>query len=166
MRYATLICITFLSSLFFISCTKSSTPDIIKNGVDENQAASAINAYRTAGFESFPAVAAVVWNDTLSNAAYNFAMAKANDPGVGSDEYTLSNSHTIFDYPGYIGYHETAIFAQFYGYPANANVKTVIDAGVVQNESNNTLTGEFMSSNGKKFGMAEYAGSWYLIISN
>jgi hypothetical protein len=164
MRYLKIIYISLLP-LLFISCTKNPS-NIIKNGVNLSIARSELNTYRTAGFQTFPAVAALALNDTLCNAAYNFAVDKANDPGVGSDEYTLSNSHFILNYPGNIGFHETAIFALFYGYPVYADTKAVVDAGFIQNTSNNTVLGGLMNSNAKRFGMAQFGGRWYLIISN
>lgn len=159
----------FVNLLF--SCKKSDsqtkspdTPDKVMNGINVNIATSAFNAYRTQGIPGYPGVAAITWNDTLSNAAYNFAKAKTEDGNASSSTYSLSNGQFILDFPGILHYSGTANFALFYGYPANTDVKTVVNSGFTSNDQ--TVLNGLMSSTTKQFGMAQFGEKWYVIMAD
>ena len=158
------ILILTLASLF-ASCKKDSKEqDRIINGVNVNIAVSTFNSFRANGVTSHPSVAAVNWNDTLSLAAYNFAKAKTEDINTPSNVYMLSNGQFILDFPNTLNYSRVANFALYYGYPADADVSTVISAGFASNDQ--TILDGLMSSTAKQFGMGEFGGKWFVIMSN
>jgi len=166
--FHTSIFLIFLAAVTGCSKSKTKSDDNstrVFNGVNINEATTAINGYRTQGSGAYPAVAALTWNDTLSTAAFNFAKARAQDAGTSPNSYTLSNGDFILDYPGKIGFHGQANFAFYYGYPSNSSVKTLIDAGFTQYANDNTVMSGFMSASGKQFGMGQFGDSWYIIIA-
>jgi len=150
-----------------VSCKKNpaTTPqDKTMNGVNVTIAVSTFNSYRTQGISGHPAVAAVVWNDTLSQAAYNYAKAKTEDVNTPSNIYFLSNGQFILDFPPMLNYSRSANFALYYAYPENADTKEVVDAGFASTDQ--TILNGLMNSDAKQFGMAQYGGKWFLIMSN
>lgn len=156
--------ILFLLCILF-SCTKDDAEkDRILNGVNVNVAVSTLNSFRTQGITDYPSVSAVRWNDTLSQAAYNFAKAKTEDVNTPSSAYDLSNGQMILNFPNMLNYSGRANFALFFGYPADADVINVINAGFATN--NPFVLAQLMNPNAKRFGMGQYGGKWYLILSN
>ena len=135
---------------------------LLVNGVNDEQATQALNIKRLSGYGSYPAVAAVKWNDTLSKAAYNFAKDIATQ-GDGANLYTTSTGGFILNYPGQIGYSRSVYFALVFSYPSNADVTTMINAAFAQND--NIINGGFMDSGAKEFGMGYYNNRWYLIMA-
>lgn len=118
----------------------------------------------TQGITGHPAVAAVSWNDTLSNAAYNFAKAKAEDSNTPPNSYYLSNGQSIFDFPANLHYSRPANFALYYGFPADTDVKTVINAGFASTDQN--ILNGLMNPAARQFGKGQFGGSWFVIMSN
>jgi hypothetical protein len=159
-----LLVILFLTSLLF-SCKKEEVvQDKLMNGVNVNIAISTFNSFRTQGISGFPSVAAITWNDTLSNAAYNFAKAKTDDINTPANIYILSSGQFILDFPNFLNYSRNSNFALHYGFPANSDVISVINSGFAINDQT-VLTG-LMSSNAKQFGMGQYGDKWFIIMSN
>lgn len=149
-----------------VSCTKDNAEqDKVVNGVNVNIAVSTVNSFRTKGISGYPSVAAIKWNDILSNAAYNFAKAKAEDNNTPSNVYFLANGQTILDFPAMLNYSGTANYALHYGFPADADVKTVINAGFASTNDAAILSG-LMSASAKEFGMGQFGGRWFLIMAN
>jgi hypothetical protein len=152
-------------SYMLISCSKDIyEPDRIVNGVNVNVAVSTFNSYRTQGIPEYPSVGAVIWNDTLSMAAYNYAKAKTEDTNTPSNIYFLSNGQWILDFPANLNYSRNANFALYYGFPTDADVTTVINAGFASN--NQMILAGLMSSTAKQFGMGQFGGKWFVIMSN
>lgn len=154
----------FVLVTLLISCKKDKDDNVVVNGVEVNRAVSEMNTFRTQGIAGYPAVAALSWNDTLSNAAFNFAKAKAEDVNTPASAYTLSNGQFILNFPQLLNYSRSANFALFYGYPADAGVATVIAAGFASNDP--MILGGLMNASARQMGMAQYQGRWYLILSN
>lgn len=164
------IFVLFLACLL-ASCKKESSkvdngsvPANIVNGINVSTAIHALNEYRTNGIQGYPSVPAVAWNDTLSDAAYNFANAKIEDSIPSSSNYTLSDGQFILDFPAMLNYSGTANFALYYGFPSDADVTTVIDAGFATTDP--SILNGLMSQNAARFGMGQSGGNWYLIMSN
>jgi len=134
------------------------------NGVNVNMAISTFNSFRSQGIVGFPSVAGVTWNDTLSNAAYNFAKAKTDDINTPANIYVLSSGQFILDFPNLLKYSRNSNFALYYGFPANADVITVINSGFSTNDQ--TILSGLMSSNAKQFGMGQFGDKWFIILSN
>jgi hypothetical protein len=156
--------IVILATLFF-SCKKDDkNSDRIVNGVNVNVATSSFNTYRTQGLTGHPSVNAVTWNDTLSLAAYNFAKAKTEDTNTPSNIYFLSTGQMILDFPDLLNYSKNANFALYYGYPAETDVTTVINAGFAATDE--TILNGLMNPNAKQFGLGQFGGKWFLIMSN
>lgn len=156
--------IAFLAVLS--SCKKSSNdaqPDKVMNGVNVTVAVSSFNSFRTQGITGYPATTSVTWNDTLSNAAYNFAVAKSQDAS-STNSYQLSNGQMIFSFPAALQYSRNTFYALHYAYPSTTDVKTVITAGFTSTDP--TIKAGLMSASAKQFGMAQYANHWYLLMSN
>ena len=105
-----------LSLAFFLaSCKKNSDDqDRVVNGVNVNSAVSTFNSFRTKGLSGYPSVAEVKWNDTLSNAAYNYAKAKAIDVNTPSSAYFLANGQMILNFPASLKYSRFANYALYY----------------------------------------------------
>lgn len=165
MDMKTSLLVLFLVSLLF-SCKKeinNQVEDRIMNGVDVNLATTTLNSFRTKGITGYPPVGKVAWNDTLSNAAYNFAKAKAEDINTPSNYYLLSNGESILIFPDLLNYSRGANFALYYGFPADAEVKTVLSAGFESTDQ--TILFGLMLSFAKEFGMGQFGGKWYLIIA-
>lgn len=156
----------FVVSLLF-SCKKETNTqdeDRIVNGVKVNLATTTLNSFRTQGISGHPPVGKLVWNDTLSNAAYNFAKAKAEDINTPSNIYLLSNGLSVFDFPVILNYSSgQANFSLCYRYPAEADVKNIINAGFESTDQ--TILSGLMSPAAKQFGMGQYDDKWYLIMS-
>ena len=161
------ISLFFLSLVCFLaSCKKDSVDeDKFLNGINVNSAVSTFNSFRTQGISGFPGVAAVKWNDTLSNAAYNFAKAKGEDANTPSNVYFLENGQTILDFPAILNYSKFTNFALYYAFAADADVKAVITAGFATSNDQAILSG-LMSPTAKQFGMGQFRGRWFLIMSN
>lgn len=154
-----------LLPFLMISCKKDDAPqDRVINGVNVTVATASFNEFRTQGITGYPAVAAVTWNDTLSTAAYNFAKQKSEDINTPSNVYFLSNGQTIFNFPPALNYSRTANFALHYGYPADADVKTIIAAGFSSTDA--MIKNGLMNGSAKEFGIGQFGGKWYLIMSN
>ena len=146
------------------SCKKDSKEqDRIVNGVNVNIAVSSFNSFRTQGISGYPGVPAGSWNDTLSLAAYNFAKAKTEDINTPTNIYYLSNGQFILDFPVILNFSGSANFALYYGFPANADVNTVINAGFASNDQN--ILAGLMNSTAKQFGMGHYSDKWFVIMS-
>ena len=153
-----------LLSVLLFSCSKDKAgEDKTVNGIKVNTAVSNFNSFRTQGIPGYPAVAAVKWNDTLSLAAYNFAKAKTEDTNTPDNSYVLSNGQLILDFPDLLNFSGNANFALYYGFPADAEISTVIRAGFESDES--TIVAGLMSASAKQFGMGQYGGKWYVIMS-
>ena len=160
----TSLLVLLLTTILF-SCKKSDNEqDRIINGVNVNIATSTFNSFRAKGITGYPGVNAVTWNDTLSLAAYNFAKAKTEDANTPSNIYFLSNGKIILDFPSILNYSGIANFALYYGFPADAHVTTVINAGFA--ETDPTILAGLMSSTAKKFGMGQFGGKWFVIMSD
>src|ERR1700733_13647704 len=93
------------------SCKKNSNPfpgggntDSTRNGINFRIATKTINSYRDSGYQSFPPVNDLTWNDTLSDAAYHFAHDKAADTGNSGSVYSLSTGQFLADYPALLGF--------------------------------------------------------------
>jgi uncharacterized protein YkwD len=133
------------------------------NGVNADKATAALNAHRTAGFNSYPAVPAVKWNDTLSKAAFNFAKDVAI-PGNEVNTYTTVSGGIIFNYATAVQYNKSAYFAFCYFFPAGSDEKTMIDQGFTQYANDATIIGGLMNSGAKEMGMGYYNNRYYLLM--
>jgi len=151
---------------FALTSCKKDNPgqEKVVNGINVSIAVSTFNSFRTQGLSGHPGVAAVTWNDTLSNAAYNFAKAKAEDSGISSNNYFLSNGESILNFPAKLNYSRPANFALYYGFPADTDVKTVITAGFASNDQ--LILNGLMNPAAKQFGMGRFGGTWFVIMSN
>ncbi len=155
--------VIFLATLL-LSCDKTEDePDRIINGINVNIATSSFNSFRIQGMSGYPSVNEVTWNDTLSLAAYNYAKAKTVDTNTPSNVYFLSNGQMILDFPRIHNFSGNANFALYYGYPADSDVTTVINAGFAS--TNHTILSELMSPTAKQFGMGQFGGKWFVIMS-
>ena len=152
-------------AILLVSCKKDTKEqDRTINGVNVNIAVSTFNSFRTKGISNYPSVAAVSWNDTLSLAAYNFAKAKAEDIGTSSNVYSLSNGQFILDFPRALNYSRLANFALHYSYAEGTDLSTVIGVGFASDDQ--TILDGLMSSKFKQFGMGDFEGELFLIMSN
>lgn len=160
------VSLLMLFLVFVLASCKKDNPgqDKVVNGVNVNIAVSTFNSFRTQGLPGHPGVAEVAWNDTLSNAAYNFAKAKAEDSGPSSSNYFLSDGESILNFPAKLNYSRSATFALYYGYPADTDVKTVINAGFASSDQD--ILNGLMSPAAKQFGMGQFGGTWFVIMSN
>lgn len=150
-------------ALFITSCAKDDDADVIINGVNVNTAVSTFNSFRTQGISGFPAVDKLIWNDILSQAAYDYAVAKTEDINTPSNIYFLSNGQTILDFPPMLQFQGVANFALYYAYPENADVNEVINAGFTFGDQQ--VLGGLMSPTATHFGMGQFGGQWFLIMA-
>jgi len=147
----------------------STTPPAvtIRNGVNVSAASDAFNAYRTKGFVTYPAAPALVWNDTLSDAAFKFAKdIAAQGDGPGGSIYTTAQGVFLLDYPKLLGYDPGGtLIGECFQYPATSDVKTMIDQVFSEYTTFPTFIGGIMDPTIRKFGMGEFNNRWYLIAS-
>jgi len=148
----------------------SGNSDIVYNNIDVTKSEIIINAYRTKQFKSYPAVAAISWNNSLSNAALQFAkdIAQEGDGGDGTSPYITKSGKSILYYPAQMGFNGGSVFfAVAIPYPDTSDEKTIIDAAFLNNNSSNKdlILSNLMSSQAKKFGIGKYNNRWYIIYS-
>ena len=141
------------------SCSKEKN-DTVMNGVNVDVAVSTMNAHRAQGYPGNPPAGALVWDEKLSLAAYNFARAKLEDPSPIADNYSLSTGQSIFTFPAAAGYVGTVTMSLYAAFPSTADVKTVIDAAFVGAFTIDLL----MDPTVQEFGMGRYENKWYLIM--
>jgi uncharacterized protein YkwD len=142
-------------------------PDRVKNGVKVSEATSALNAYRTNGFSTYPATTSLTWNDTLSDAAFKFAQDIASQgDGTGGTVYQTATGGDILQYPALVGYVGSATLAQCFVYPDTADVKSMIDDAFKDANNSQIFFPAIMDPKTKKFGMGEFNNRWYLIAGH
>jgi hypothetical protein len=161
--------VLFLVIVSAYGCNKGSQAksETTRNGVNISLATATFNSYRTKGFQNLPATTAIVWNDTLSDAAFKFAhdIATQGD-GPGGNVYITGQGEVILNYPGNLGYSGNVAVAFCYLFSDTANIKNMIDQGFSAYPNFSTFTDEIMNSMVTKFGMGEYNNRWYLIAGN
>lgn len=158
-------CLILMLTILHVSCKKSvEKTDSVVNGINVNKASSSLNSFRVNGVPGYRGVAPVYWNDTLAQAAYNFAKAKAEDAMPNSRFYELSNGMTIFDFPPTLHYSRLADFALYREDPSDADVSTVISS--VFTKSRESDLKELMNPNALEFGIEQFGGKWYLYMAN
>ena len=153
----------FCLSLLFWNCSKDEDNSDTLNGINVTKALAEVNQFRTNGVAPYPPAPALTWNDTLSHAAYNFAIAKAQD-GQGTNVYVLSNGQMILDFPSLLGFSRNAIYALYYGYPSGTDLASVIASGFQSVDP--MIVSGLMNPSARQMGMAQSGGAWYLILSN
>lgn len=152
--------------VFLFACSKGNqnNRETTRNGVNISIASAVFNSYRTTGFQTLPVVPALAWNDTLSDAAFQFAKDIATQ-GDGFSIYMTGRGGFILDYPTNLGYQENATLAFCYLYPASANLKNMIDLVFNQYPNYSSFTNGIMDVGIKQFGMAFFNNRWYLIAA-
>jgi hypothetical protein len=167
-----LICFIGLT-IWMTGCSKSkgsgsTTPpaETTRNNVNVIEATSAFNAYRTKGYESDPATTALVWNDTLSDAAFKFAQdIAAQGDGTGGSVYTTATGGFLLDYPKLLGYKTSANLGECFRYPSTTDVKTMIDATFASYSSFKDFVDGVMDPSIRKFGIGEFNNRWYFLAT-
>lgn len=154
-----------------VAAHESTNADIFYNNIDVTKSEIIINAYRTKQFKSYPAVAAISWNNSLSNAALQFAKDISREGGAqdGTSLYVTKSGKSILDYPTQMGFTGGSVFfALAIPYPDTSGEKTIIDAAFLSNNVSNKdlIESNLMSSQAKKFGIGKYNNRWYIIYSN
>ena len=145
------------------ACANDDNEDIIVNGVNVNTDVSTFNSFRTQGISGFPGVEDVTWNDILSQAAYDYAVAKTEDINTPANIYFLSNGQSILDFPPMLQFSGVANYALYYAFPETADVNEVINAGFASGDQ--LVLEGLMSANATQFGMGQYGGHWFLIMA-
>lgn len=141
----------------------SGNSDVVYNNIDVTKSEMIINSYRAKQFKTYPPVAAISWNNSLSNVALQFAKDIARE-GDGSNIYTTKSGKSILNYPVLMGFTGGSVFfAVAVLYPDKTGEKTIIDAAFSDN--NNLVVSNLMSSQAKKFGIGKYNNRWYIIYS-
>ena len=105
----------------------------------------------------------MTWNDILSQAAYDYAVAKTEDINTPANIYFLSNGQSILDFPPMLQFSGVANYALYYAFPETADVNEVINAGFASGDQ--LVLAGLMSANATQFGMGQYGGHWFLIMA-
>lgn len=169
MKYHLAILLLATVALSFTSCKKKNLEEKkeevrVYNNIQVQLAEKAINDFRKTGDAANPAVAALVWDDKISDILYKFAEEKMKETNPNTQVYVLQSGATLIEF--YIQSGGTSAGSTTFGfcfqYPSNSDITKMMNDTF--KGSDKALITRFMNSANKRFGMAQLGGRWYILL--